>query len=272
MFLYNHRPTEEDQKLFEEDLKNYETPCSSVYNSLDEIQEEKGLIKKQDKKDLFIIPSFQTAIIDYDGDKQFYNTFLSNIKNFCYKNQENFLTFASGYFNPSHDIRKVYREFPEYLIKKSICASPLSNAFYNSGYIKGFIPRLYRYCLLKLIEEFKNQKNWEYYEYYKKGINFHAKGLWFCHEFKHQEKEQHFKEYITICGSSNYGARSYARDQESQFTLFTTSDKLIKRLENERISMFDHSTQITTEKIISSEKVPISLLVKFIYKFGFNFL
>ena len=87
--------------------------------------------------------------------------------------------FSSSYFQPEEFIKEKFFQLPENILKASICGSPYTNSFYNSGYIKGQIPKIYRLSYAKWIKKLENKKNWNFYEHYLKGSTFHAKGFWY---------------------------------------------------------------------------------------------
>lgn len=97
-----------------------------------------------------------------------------------------------------------------------LTASPICNSFYNGGVVKNLIPcfyRAYEHELLKNLEKLK-KTNIQLYEYTKKGWTFHTKGIWINENGLENPN-------FTIIGSSNYSYRSYYRDSELNFYLYS---------------------------------------------------
>ena len=127
-----------------------------------------------------------------------------------------------------------------------IGASPFANSFFDAGFIKGRIPKIYRERLntvRKLFDENKKldsslQQN--VYEYQKVGWTFHAKHL-----------NINFGEngwYLSTIGSSNFSKRSLQKDVECNVFLFSKSSNLRKKLENEQKNIQEHLIKLDSER------------------------
>lgn len=100
-------------------------------------------------------------------------------------------------------------------------SSPRANGFYRAGFVKKFIPGLYRVNEEKLLSKLKNTEAVHMFEYERPGWSFHGKGAWLY------EKEGE-KDAVTmsIIGSSNFSYRSNRRDTECQLYVLPECEDL----------------------------------------------
>ncbi len=157
-----------------------------------------------------------------------------------------------------------------FIIKNSNCfidlvtASPQANGFYHGGRVKGLIPYLYRIYELKLLKNLKNSKI-QVMEYTKGEWTFHAKGLWL---FENNEE----KPSLTIIGSSNFSNRSYHKDSEIQFYLYSLCPKMKEKLYHENSKILIDCQKVTEEDLKSDKDVKINWKHKILYYFMNKFL
>ena len=97
-----------------------------------------------------------------------------------------------------------------------LTSSPRANGFYKGGFLKKYIPGMYRVNELKILNRNKKNGNIRIFEYENGEWTYHAKGAWFY------EKDDPEKPAMTVIGSSNYSYRSNRRDTE--FQLYIASD------------------------------------------------
>jgi len=99
-------------------------------------------------------------------------------------------------------------------------ASPFANSFFDAGYIKGKIPKLYRNRLemVKSVFEtnsFYGEIKQEVYEWEKLGWTFHSK------KFNINFGENGW--CLNTIGSNNFSRRSFERDFECNLILMSNS-------------------------------------------------
>ncbi len=99
-------------------------------------------------------------------------------------------------------------------------------------------------------------------------MTYHAKGIWYSHDNQQLNK----KEYLTLVGSSNYTQRSYKRDMENQFMLFTINKNLIKKFEKERNTIESESHPITQNMILQDKTFQPTLFIRFLYRYFKSFI
>lgn len=145
-----------------------------------------------------------------------------------------------------------------------LTASPQANGFYQAGRVKGLIPYLYRVYELKLLNNLKNQKI-KVNEYKKGEWTFHAKGLWL---FENNEE----KPSLTIIGSSNFSNRSYHKDTEIQFFLYSLCPKMKEKLSKENSRILSDTQEVNEKELKSDTEVRIKLRHKILYYFMNKFL
>ena len=85
-------------------------------------------------------------------------------------------------------------------------SSPRANGFYKAGFVKKYIPGIYRVNELNML---KKQPNTELYEWQSGDWTFHGKGAWLYEGDKKEGVD------LTVIGSSNFSHRSNRRDTEA---------------------------------------------------------
>lgn len=107
------------------------------------------------------------------------------------------MELSTGYLNLPDSIQKILKQ-NNYDVNM-VTSSPKANSFYKGGLVKKYIPWIYRYYEYLLLKLFKkgSSKNFDLYEYEKKGWTYHAKGIWLYEKNK-------ILPNTTVIGSSNY--------------------------------------------------------------------
>ena len=93
------------------------------------------------------------------------------------------------------------------------------------------------------------------HEFYKGEWTFHTKGMWF---YENSEENPS----LSLIGSSNYSQRSYKRDNEIQFFIYSLCPKFKEKLHKENEKMFENSVKIGENEIKNDKEV----IVKFRHK------
>lgn len=75
-------------------------------------------------------------------------------------------------------------------------------------------------------------KQVELFEYVKQDWTFHAKGIW----VSDRESQEPF---LTVIGSSNYSDRSYRRDVECNFFIYSECGEFNKKMKEEVDYLFN---------------------------------
>jgi CDP-diacylglycerol--glycerol-3-phosphate 3-phosphatidyltransferase len=90
------------------------------------------------------------------------------------------------------------------------------------------------------------------YEYCKSGWSFHSKGIWFY------EKNKEFPS-LCVIGSSNYNYRSFERDVESQFYIYSFCEKFSQKMHNENEDIFGDCINIQKIDIRKDKDTKVKL-------------
>ena len=156
---------------------------------------------------------------------------------------------VSGYLNPPYDM--VYALCDIKAEKMSfIGAAPEANSFYNAPFPKYLIPLFYHSCMNKLKEKIISKRqegdldSVKFFEYFPemdkpfKAKTFHSKGLF----VKTQNDE--FGSYLGTIGSGNFGERSYFRDNELNFWVYSKNPKFWSLLEGERKKIIEGCREV----------------------------
>lgn len=149
----------------------------------------------------------------------------------------------SGYLNPP-------KEFQEFLVDITaermsfVGAAPEANSFFNAPFPKYLVPYFYQKMMLNLKKKMEQRQKIEgeevaaekvrFYEFFPeidkpfKAKTFHAKGMF----LKTTNKD--FESFLGTIGSGNFSDRSYFRDNELNFWVYSKNPKLGQLLEEER--------------------------------------
>ncbi|KAL4456970.1 hypothetical protein ABPG74_014608 [Tetrahymena malaccensis] len=221
---------------------------------------------------VYFFPTIQLSAINHIQDEQFFLEFLDYIGS----NEGYQLKFASGYMNFTDKIiQKIMNSKFQYQLDL-LTAAPQANGFFEGGRVKKHIPFFYRYFeynLLKLASKF-NRKNIRINEYQRGQWTFHSKGLW-LYENQASNNDGNYTSnpypVFTAIGSSNYCNRSYQRDTELQFYIYSQCNKFQKELHMEKERQFNYSQDVT-EKKLTYKEYGLSLSVVAFAKFLRSFL
>jgi len=184
--------------------------------------------------DTLVYPTVQLGFANVSQD-QFILTKLINSLNFQH------ITFASGYFNLTHEYSKLVAESTAEF--DFLTASPEANGFLGGSGLSGHIPYVYIYLTKvfhSMLSKHRRLEKVHIHEYQRKDWTFHAKGLWVS-------DNKYTTPHLTVIGSSNFGARSVYRDLEAQATIITTNEKLMKKLDLERRAIQQYSIPVSAE-------------------------
>jgi len=190
---------------------------------------------------VYVFPALQIPVLKYDEDRKlFINLFEYNASN-----ADNKIKLASGYLNI---IPELMNSIVNAQAKMDlITASPMANGFYNAGFFKKWVPyfyRVYEYLILKKLAKNKND-HVNLYEFYKGQWTFHSKGAWFY------ENKEDFPS-LTAIGSTNYSHRSYFRDTELNFYIYSQDPNLKEALHLENTRQFTNA-QIVNGKNLKKD-------------------
>ncbi|GAA5999906.1 CDP-diacylglycerol--glycerol-3-phosphate 3-phosphatidyltransferase [Rhodotorula paludigena] len=184
------------------------------------------------------------------------------------------LDWTSGYFSLRDDYQKLVLDCKARV--RIVSASPEANGFFNSRGVSRFIPPAYTYFSQRFYEAVVEQARRkrldepgvEMSEWKRDGWTYHAKGIWLAPSvsnpfspptstsfsplpaslsFDPQTHDlplrlQHpSPPFLTLVGSSNFGARSAARDLEAGVLVTTQNTALRWALEKEVRAIHDHA-------------------------------
>lgn len=113
---------------------------------------------------------------------------------------------------------------------------------------------------MNLLEKLKKKKK-DYpqiFEYSRGEWTYHTKGLWF-----YENKEE--TPSLTIIGSSNYSQRSYSRDNEVQFYIYTVCPKFKEKLHNENQRQYEKASRVQVSDLKNSIEVKLKLRHKILF-------
>jgi hypothetical protein len=127
-----------------------------------------------------------------------------------------------------------------------IGASPFCNSFFDAGYLKGKIPKIYRRRLGWVREIFgKDQKQLgkkEVFEWEVPGWTFHAK------QFNLRLGGGEGDWFLNTIGSNNFNRRSFERDIESSMFLFSKSEILRSKIAAEQANIEKSLIKLDAER------------------------
>ena len=155
----------------------------------------------------------------------------------------------SGYLNPPNEFLEHLSEI-EAENMSFVGASPEANSFFNAPFPKYLVPYFYQQMMLLLREKIliKSDKKAKFYEFFPeydkpfKAKTFHAKGLFV------KTKNDHFESFLGTIGSGNFADRSYFRDNELNFWVYSKNPKLGQIFDNERDAMIRECRELDPKK------------------------
>uniref|UniRef100_A0A1B6D6J1 CDP-diacylglycerol--glycerol-3-phosphate 3-phosphatidyltransferase n=2 Tax=Clastoptera arizonana TaxID=38151 RepID=A0A1B6D6J1_9HEMI len=159
------------------------------------------------------------------------------------------LHLATPYFNLTDDYNST-------ILKRSkaqfqfLMAHPTANSFNTASGPAGRIPHAYTSLaagFLNWARRIGQCHRITLLEYQRPGWTYHAKGLW--HTLAGQSSP-----YLTLIGSSNFGARSVERDLESQVVIVTSNENLSKRLKEEQNHLYELGIQFSEETATQADR------------------
>ena len=186
------------------------------------------------KWDTLVFPTVQLGFANILQDQFIFSKLLNSLDN-------QHVTFASGYFNMTHEYSKLVAESTAGF--EFLTASPEANGFLGGSGLSGQIPYVYIYLtkvFYSLLSRHNRLEDVKIQEYFRQKWTFHAKGLWVS-------QNQFTNPYATVIGSSNFGARSVYRDLEAQATLITSNKGLMEKLNAEKRAIQYFSIPVTAE-------------------------
>ena len=162
------------------------------------------------------------------------------------------LEFASGYFNPTDNLSEILWNSKSKI--EILTASPQANGFYWGGKVKSHIPKFY----WKLEYDFLKNQNGQssILEYAKPNWTFHAKGMWFS-------ENENQKPFMTVVGSSNYSMRSYKRDSECNFFIYSECEDFRSKMKEEVDYLFSNATKVNLDIIRKDKEMKLELVKRF---------
>lgn len=225
-----------------EDLRNAidVRGVNQAFDRVDAIISRQRRPKSSQSDDVLLFPTFQIPRCGLRHDEEMLLKLLSL---FSQPGTAGRFTLASGYFNPSSALLSHFRQFSHQVDMEFVAGSPRNSSFYKAGPVRGLVPLVYRTAFCRWIEALDHQPNARFFEFFHQGATFHAKGIWASLNTPSSG------EYLTLFGSSNYSQRSFSRDVEGQFWVFTKNPELKAHFERDREMLLEHTTQATADKM-----------------------
>ncbi|RKP03751.1 hypothetical protein CXG81DRAFT_3071, partial [Caulochytrium protostelioides] len=183
------------------------------------------------------------------------------------------VVFSSGYFNPVPWLQKLLVALPGHTTV--LTAAPEANGFFNSAGYSRFLPAAYTSLQIRFLTMARSASRWtegcrqHIHEWRREGWTYHAKGLW-LHDtwsspppppsapasaattattttgaFMSTPSLKRPLPFLTVIGSSNYGARSLERDLEAQVVVWTRDPQLQQAL-RDNLAYLDSATRDVT--------------------------
>jgi CDP-diacylglycerol--glycerol-3-phosphate 3-phosphatidyltransferase len=165
-------------------------------------------------------------------------------------------TFTAGYFNPSPFLVSLLLSTSS-THNTVITASQQANGFYGSKGVSGLLPPAYTLLSRRFLERAAKQgrgsdvklKEWRKGTVGEEGgWTYHAKGLWISLPSPETGVD------ISVVGSSNFTARSYALDLEAGCMILTEDEGLKRRLLEEREYLGTYAEEVTRDDFARSER------------------
>ena len=198
-------------------------------------------IERKEAGKVYIVPTLQMNVIGYREDEQ---TFLKMLSEFVIGNSDTRMRLATGYLN-------LQKEFMREILKSDfdgkvqlLTSSPRANGFYKGGFVKKYIPGMYRANEEILLKQVKGD-NVHMFEYEKGDWTFHGKGAWLYEENADKKSEVS----MSIIGSSNFSYRSNRRDTECQLYIVSECEDLKQRLHDESQHLFDNAKKVDLKTV-----------------------
>eukprot|EP00340_Litonotus_pictus_P011278 CAMPEP_0170538570 /NCGR_PEP_ID=MMETSP0209-20121228/103394_1 /TAXON_ID=665100 ORGANISM="Litonotus pictus, Strain P1" /NCGR_SAMPLE_ID=MMETSP0209 /ASSEMBLY_ACC=CAM_ASM_000301 /LENGTH=434 /DNA_ID=CAMNT_0010840295 /DNA_START=509 /DNA_END=1810 /DNA_ORIENTATION=+ len=242
------------KRVMEEENKEYKKNSQKAGSN--EGKEEENVMAEQKNQrndtrekgtqsnEVYVFPSFQFKATNIDDDEKLLYGLIQN-KLFTKENEQDSveeIRISTGYFNPPGKLVDLLRSST--IKTKILTSSPQANSFYGAKGIKKHVPFFYKNKLLSICKD-----NVEGFEYKKNDWSFHCKGFWFFNK-------RTGLPLLSILGSSNYNQRSFTRDIESQFYVYSESDYFGRLVKEEVEEIFNDSERIhKTSKTSSSDGI-----------------
>jgi len=165
-------------------------------------------------------------------------------------------TFTAGYFNPSPFLVSLLLSTSS-THNTVITASQQANGFYGSKGVSGLLPPAYTLLSRRFLERAAKQgrgsdvklKEWRKGTVGEEGgWTYHAKGLWISLPSPEPGVD------ISVVGSSNFTARSYALDLEAGCMILTEDEGLKRRLLEEREYLRTYAEEVTRDDFARAER------------------
>nr|CCA18642.1 unnamed protein product [Albugo laibachii Nc14] len=211
--------------------------CDTQINSLtDRLAEERFM-------DTWAIPTFQFGPLGITQDEEVLLKLLSTLP------AETELDIATGYLNLSPAFEKYLLECKPSL--QVITAAPSANGFHRAKRIRATIPTTYSVIEKQFYEKLRGAASGSaktLREYNRAGWTFHGKGMWITPVKLTSSSHEGSTSALTVCGSSNFGLRSFGRDMEAQLYIYTKNRKLCSSLEHEKTSTLAY-TEVVADHI-----------------------
>lgn len=139
-----------------------------------------------------------------------------------------------------------------------VSAAPEANSFFNAPFPKYLVPYFYQQMMANLKKRlesaFKGSNNQHikikarFYEFFPelnkpfKAKTFHAKGLFI------KTSNEDFDSFLGTIGSGNFCDRSYSRDNELNFWVYSKNPKLGRIFDQERNAIIDDCREFDPSK------------------------
>lgn len=235
-------------------LINEEKNNNQEEESYDSFDKNSLPMKPNYNNKVLIFPSFQINNINQLDDQEILKDLFSEKNNFFSK-----IRFTSGYLNLEDFLIDCFNK-SSYEVEV-ITSAPKANSFYNAGFFKKNIPHFYRRYEQILLQKLSHNTNFSLFEFQRENWSFHSKGFWL---YGNEDREY---PTMTIIGSSNYNSRSFKRDVESQFYLYSYCQNFRKKLHLEAEDNFSDSQKVKLEDIKRDKDVKIKLKHKLLAKY-----
>lgn len=221
------------------------TQPGEVHNVLKNLQFNPFLDYEEDEvnsdETVYFMPMLQIPMIDVETDYDFITSLFGYLS--TQGSVLNHFSLISGYLNPTPDMMKYLKDI-QAKEKTYVGAAPEANSFFDGGFPKNLIPFFYQNVLKQLKSEDKNKstKVYQFTPNIKKPFtaqSFHSKYLFL-------ENDQ--GEYLMQIGSGNYAQRSYYKDNEINFYVYSKNEKLKKMALSEKKYIMSDCQELKEDK------------------------